>query len=468
METKERKQTASLLSIAQRVVNELGNCVFDGQDFYWCKAGNWKNITIDVNNAIAAASHGRDVDKIAKMVRNKYALPQSMNPYFEWRTYNDSWIGSGWEPFVVKQEEVVFTDGVLNLITNERRNCAEIWGPVINLSMADLPDLTDGKPHPTKFTELIKSINQGLPNEEWRICFQDVFSFLLRPHTHFRHAIYMVGPAGCRKSTIASALVLAPAGARGVSRVSERRLGYDERFASNQLVGKFANLCDDMCGDIRYRDWLKSYTGNGVFQAEYKFVNPQNYPATAKLISTCNLMPTLDDSTDAVTSRVLLFEFTKVGTDADPTLVSNSPHLSDAYWSDKDVRLHIVAWLLEGARRVVVAGNTFKKPQAMIDAMVEHMVDSDPVKAWMNSHLQATGRTVDFIPTSDLLLMLNDAGCHCNARELANYMYQMKAKSERRKIDGVDVRGYSCITLRAPDKATTSGASQLEDVPEVK
>lgn len=459
----------SPLMIARAVVEELGNCVFQDEKFWWYGPRRiWTDETVNVKNTTALACNGRDVDKVLKIIATKYSLPSAPTPYFQWVETDDSWKGSGWEPLFVSADEIVFSTGTLNLRTNVRKPVAGLWGPVINLDLEELPDLGDGTLWPEKFKTLIDSVRKGLLDEEMVVCFQDCFSFLLRPHVHFRHALYLTGPAGSRKSTIATAFALAPCGSSGVSRVSERRLGYDERFASSALVGKVANLSDDMAGDQRYRDWFKSYTGNGIFQAEFKYTNPQNYPVTAKLISTCNQMPLMSDSSDALASRILMFDFKKLDHGAEPELVSNSPHLSDSYWSDKDVRLHIVAWLLQGARRVVEAGETFRKPVSMVESIKEYIESSDPVRTWLESRLLVTGAVVDFISSESMLSHLNDAGCVCTPKELATHVERMGGKTDRRTIAGNKVRGFSGVKVRDSVDPTLAGPAEKEHVVQYK
>lgn len=460
----DKKQKASLLSIAQAVVNTVGHCVFHEDKFWWYSEKTWRDETVNVRNAVVVACNGRDVDKVLTLVQYKFALPASVDtPYYKWVDAGAGWSQSGWEALAIKDEEVIFSNGVLNLLTGERRtSTGEIWGPVINLNMEDLPDLGSGGVWPAKFTALLETIKTGLEaDEETMVCFQDCFSFLLRPHVHFRHAMYITGPAGSRKSTVATALALAPCGSGGVSRVSERRLGYDDRFASSGLVGKIANLSDDTPGDQRYRDWFKSYTGNGIFQAEYKFVNPRNYMATAKLISTCNQLPQMTDSSDALASRLLIFDFVKQGDSAEPELVSNGPWLSGAYWSDPSVRLHIVAWLLAGARRVVAAGETFRKSKRMIASITEYIENSDPIRTWVEAHLQATGKAEDFIPTETLYRLMDTVGSLCTPKELACYIERLGGKLERRQKDGMRLRGFSGVVVKSGQQESASGHPQV-------
>lgn len=454
-EAKVTKQKESLLKHARTVFQELGHCVYHGGEF-WKRHETvkvWYSVDRVLKNSIVEATGGHQVDKVLKLMEYKYSLPgyaHTTTPYYKWVGDGSDWPNDGWKPFTARANQLVFGNGLLDLSTGEITKHEGLWGPTISVDVESLPDIRAGNPWPEKFSQLIQTMEDGFADAETLECFQACMSFILRPHVHFRHGIWILGDAGSRKSTIATALCSAPGGAEGIARISERRLGHDERFASSGLVGKFVNFSDDMGGDAKFRDWFKSYTGNPTFQGEFKYSNSRPYSATAKLVSCCNQLPKLFDASDAIASRMLIFQFAKkhVG-GAEPELVSLSPHLDADYWNDDATRAHILAWLVEGARRVAAAGNSIPKPKSMVISIDEHIQATDPVRTWLEDNLEITFEKAHFLKTADILQHLAESGITCDGQSLASYMVRTKLKPTRHQVSkGVFFRGYDGVRFR--------------------
>lgn len=447
-----KKQTTSPLESAQKVYNLLsevpGSLAFLGGRFYRYNHDMklWHNATRTVCTSCASAAGGRQVPQVIDMVKERCRAPEAdegFSPFFRWDSWGDGWNQAGWEAYEVGQDEIVFVDGILNVRTGVFKDMNQpIFGPVITIPYRSLPNIRSGQPWPDKFKTLVDTIEKALPDSHG--FFKQVFSFVIRPHIHFRHGLYLIGAAGSRKSTVATALLNAPCGGAGVSQVSEKRLGNaNDRFASSGLINKIANLSDDMSGGPSFIDFFKSYTGSSTFGAEHKFEQGKRYYATAKLVSCCNSLPPIFDATDAIASRLIVFEFQKVHDgDAEPEVVSLSEHLSVNYW--QDVRGHIVAWLIEGLKEVLEAG-TLRKPESMVVGIKEHMEELDPTRRWLNENV-IVDQPESFVPTAALLGGLATIGATIGPRALAEMLRRKGATPWREGTE--QARGWRGISLK--------------------
>lgn len=445
-----KKETTSPLESAWKVYNLLsevpGSLAYLGGRFYRYNHDmkTWYNATSTVSTSCAGAANGRQVPAVYDMLKARCQLPEAdegFSPFYQWQSWGEGWNTAGWASYEVGHDEIVFVDGVLNVRTGKFRDTNQpIFGPVITIPYRSLPDIRSGALWPEKFKALVDTIEKALPDSHG--FFKQVFSFVLRPHVHFRHGIYLVGAAGSRKSTVATALLTAPCGGNGISQISEKRLGNPgDRFASSGLVNKIANLSDDMIGGASFLDFFKSYTGSSTFGAEHKFEAGRRYYATAKLVSCCNSLPPIFDSTDAVASRLIVFEFKKVHDgDAEPEVVSLSEHLSVTYW--QDVRGYAVAWMIEGLKEVLEAG-TLRKPESMVTGIKEHLDELDPVRAWLSTHILP--RPKGFVSTKAVLEGLATIGATVGSRALADMMRRAGAVPHR----AGDVRGWLGVELPA-------------------
>ena len=101
-------------------------------------------------------------------------------------------------------------------------------------------------------------------------------------------------------------------GSKNVSGESLERL-LTERFAPANLYQKIVNVDADLSGDIlsRHTGKLKKLTGNDEFPAEFKYKTPFKFRNYAKLIFSCNTIPEITDTTDAMFRRLIIINFTK-------------------------------------------------------------------------------------------------------------------------------------------------------------
>jgi len=328
-------------------------------------------------------------NSVMKIVATKMRLPDlelcSTHSTY-WERLEDAW-----RPFPVSENQVVFSNGILDLLTMEFEPTEHriIFGPRISIPFN--PDRTFSE----SCSEFESLVEAALPEKEERDYLQAVCGLILQPHSVLRGQIVFHGVPHSGKTTLATAIATAPAGVRGQSAVSEERLIAD-KWASTMLVNKFANVSNDSEFTPKWEAFMKQYT-SGSFTCEAKFARPSTVPTTAKLISTCNEMQNMKDVSGAAEMRYRIFRFNN------PIAESNNPNqakmMTAGYWATPEKRAGIVAWMLEGLARVIESG--LIEPVSMKLAKRGVMCESNPVLEFIVENIEKAEGS--FLESSNLL-----------------------------------------------------------------
>jgi putative DNA primase/helicase len=124
-------------------------------------------------------------------------------------------------------------------------------------------------------------------------------------------AIICVGEGGNGKTTFVLFL-RRWLGERNVASTPVQEFG-TVRFATATLLGKLANLVDDLPPTAWFSTGLfKQLTGGSPVQVEFKFKNPFDAILYAKQLYTANRLPMVSEDTRAFWERVLLISFPNV------------------------------------------------------------------------------------------------------------------------------------------------------------
>jgi hypothetical protein len=389
------------------------------------------------------------------------AVPQATaykaTPYFFWRTLSSEdydedtrFVNSHWEPVNMAPSCIVFTDGVLDLSTDTFKQWGEIghclYGPKVMLPYATVHTA----PSTPKFEEFLGTLKLVLPDIEARRYFQKMMGSILRPHVNIKKALFIQGPAGSRKSTVATAILCAPAGVGGFS-IEEIDTLANKAFRQSNLIGRWANLSDDPDGRAdKWVGWFKRYTGSSIMTGEFKYHQSRNYPITAKLVVCCNAIPKMGDSSDAVWSRLCVFRFDRTGEMesqfSDDT--ADNTKLNAEYWCDVDTRAAMCRWLLEGVRDGLLNGMT--APAVVKQWNSVACGEADPVRAFLLDEY-TKGEKSDFVPYSEIRATLESAGHVISSVHVAHYLRTLfNCETDRKSCKDRDgaamtVRGYSGI-----------------------
>lgn len=422
---------------AKKVVEEWGKpLAYAAGKVFECTDVGWVDVTTSVLDRCNRVMGRNSENGAYRVLCNIVALPQDGAIYH--RLVDRRWI-----PLRLGLNELLFSDYKLDLLTGETEKIVEpIFGPRI---MAPYAIDGDEPPRCPEFEEMVAT---ALPNPEVRRHFQEIMGLILQPHAHIRHQIVLWGAPGSRKSSIATAIACAMAGHDGSAWTWEADLARD-KWSSIALYGKFCNVSDDSPPSKAWGSWLKRYS-SGIYTVEAKYHRPEAVPVTAKLISTCNEMQQMADASGAAADRLLPFRF-----DAAPprsNIVDRDKWLQKDYWSDPTNRAGVLTWLLEGLERLRGRG-TYMEPEAWLISRRAAVAESDPTADTLTENLVAATKD-DFVTASAVRALVPDLPSGRRGDMLlSRYIGRLfpGARKTRRKIGGVDVRGWEAMALANSD-----------------
>ena len=351
----------------------------------------WSVASSELLNLCNKIRGGETSRTVFKILTSRFTTPDIENSQ-ETATYWKRESGE-WRPFYVDTNQVVFSDGVLDLATNtfQKTDKQVIFGPRITVPYTGMEERCE------EFEEMLE---YALPDETVRKYLQKLCSLILQPHTILRGQIVFWGIPHSGKTTLATAIGCAPAGLVGASFLTEERI-VTGKFASTVLANKFANISNDSEFTKRWESWMKSYT-SGTVTVEPKFHKLTSLPATAKMISTCNQMQKMSDDSGASEQRYRVFEFCKAIAETGDT--GQSTKMKPEYWTKPDRRAGIIGWMLRGLRMALAEG--IKEPESMTASKKSAISESNPLYEWIFNNLK---RDVEgFISTNDILERIPD------------------------------------------------------------
>jgi hypothetical protein len=403
----------------------------------------WSNISSQIR-AQLNATMARHAPGAYRCILDQICLPQpedAIEPmiYLQRAASSTNWTPK-WSPARIFSHEILFSDVVYDCITgNTRPLPGVIWGPRVDLPVCAEEELLLS-PEYLQAQELFQhTLEFALPDEDNRRHFQEVMSTILQPHYHIRHQITLWGVPHSAKTTLANAVAVAPAGLKGASFVQEQHLVRD-KWATIMLQCKFANISNDSARTSKWTPFFKAYT-SGAMVIESKGFAPYTVIPTAKLLSTCNEMQDLADSSGATHQRLLAFRFDH----ARPRSKSSATNeiMLPSFWAANHRRQAVVSWLLGGAERFHKRGY-FQAPESNERQVKEAMRDADPLIALLSDLLEVDKGA--FLPTATILQHLP---AHVSPNRLNDYLRHLfpLAVKDRVKVDQLRQHGYRNIRL---------------------
>jgi putative DNA primase/helicase len=207
--------------------------------------------------------------------------------------------------------------------------------------------------------------------------------------TKFKKSLILTGEGNNGKSTLINLLFTRPIGRKYIGNESLQDLG-ENRFSVANLFGKVANIYADLESNaVRKTGIFKHLTGGDRVRGERKGEDAFYFDNRARLIFSCNNLPTVRDYNEAFFDRLLIVpcpnEFT--GEDDDPDIEDRlDTEEVRSYWFKKAV---------EGARRLYDQGE-FSIPDTVKNKVSEYRKKADTVTAFISEALEVTGNPDDY------------------------------------------------------------------------
>ena len=299
----------------------------------------------------------------------------------------------------------------------------------------------------------LKFLTEVAPGDE--NSFQELFGYFLVQSYPIQKCFILQGSGANGKSTLLRVME-AFLGKENCSSVGLYDL-VTKTFSKAELHGKLANIAPDIGSDeLRKTGIFKALTGGDTITAERKNQHPFQFQNYAKMIFSCNLLPTSPDNSDAFFRRFMIFQFKQIFDESNQKTKPQTQLLAEL--TTETELSGILNWALEGYGRLMKNGK-FTAGKSMKDTKLLYMEMSDPVTAFINYNIEED--PVSFTPKSDILLsygeFCTDHG-HTSLAEnkffgvLKKRMYEkgIEFQEGQKTIDKVRVKVISGVTLVSP------------------
>lgn len=289
---------------------------------------------------------------------------------------------------------------------------------------------------------------------------QEFMGYLLIPSTRFQAMLWLYG-VGANGKSVVNEVVNMLLGTENTSSIPLDRLS--KRFQSAELVGKLANVVDEVGADGALRDdILKQAVAGNMIQGERKGKDPFKYRPYARFVVAMNHFPRVKDTSHGFFRRIQLLTFNR----------KFAPEEQDRDLVPK-LRLElpgIFCWALEGLQRLWTTG-TFTAVPSSVAALAQYQEECNPVALFVRdlvvpaSHLSVVGDS----PNKAAKTLIHDVYrtyvAYCRAkgfaplsdarfgREMSNLDYKAMKSSGKR---------YYALTLRNPETVGIYGMGQLD------
>lgn len=378
---------------------------------------------------------GKLPDKANQMRKIRFSLPLGSAlfegvHYFEW-DYNESYWAGQWKPAYITRSTLVFEDCLIDLgkgtLTQRDQMRRPIWGPILTLRYQ--PDAT----HPDWEEVLDKFLRHDMDLHDY---VQEAASLLLLPHHFAKSFLLFVGPSNTGKSTLMSALAVAPGGLPGQTSL-DPVVAAGNRFESFALLNRFAAVCEELeTLTPRAKAWLKSYTG-GRFSWEVKYGTRGSSSPTAKMLAASNALPDFVEDGKAVHNRMVVIPMMK-----EVEGLQNSDFCTSMFWAKPERRAAVVAWMLPGLVRLINRGFRLVPPKNAEQVKEEIRIRTHPVYRWFEETLIVTEADDDRITTVDIMERLKHSGIRdIGVRRLTDLLMTWNPRIKQTKKAKVDRSG---------------------------
>jgi len=276
--------------------------------------------------------HGKEIvkEKCLSHLQEFYSTHRAKETigYIQARTYTN--------PQEVDPEWLNFGNGLLNPTTMEFKDHTPE-----HFSTTRLPVIYDPEATCEKWLTLL---NEKVDKKTVSVL-QEFFGYCFIPRQPFEKALLLYGPKRTFKSTALSILehIL---GKDNLTAYSVQELSPKEnKYTVGYLYGKLANIMPDLDSQaLKETGGFMTYVGGDLKTAEKKHGHHFSFYPTAKLIFSCNNIPTSTNKTTAFYRRWIILEF-KTQTPEDKVDSKIKEQL-------KEEASGILNWVLEGLQRL--------------------------------------------------------------------------------------------------------------------
>lgn len=275
-----------------------------------------------------------------------------------------------------------------------------------------------------RWNEYLEYVMEG--DHERIALLQEWCGYMLTSSNYMQKFLALMGDGGNGKSVF-MAVIVALLGQDNCGHVPLEN--FSGRFDLGTLVGKAANICNDV-GEIDSlaEGILKQFTGGDPMQYDRKNLAPIVCRPTAKLIMSFNKPPKIKDRTKGIWRRMLLVPFNR---SVPPEKIVR--HMDQAeYWVDSGEISGILNWAIVGLQRLRDQGD-FTRSFVSEAAIEDYKRENNPVLDFFEDYVDVLeGQRIRIAHMYEIYRHWCDK-VNCRSMSLRNFGVEVKRKFGDRK-----------------------------------
>ena len=316
----------------------------------------------------------------------KIVSDQDLNSLVLNSLYEDMLWGYRTKKFVADKVQCLISIIPDLVLTNDGGNIFNVKNGLLNLTTLEL------SPHMPDFVSLIQSSVHYDPSAQapmWKQCLeswmegdesvektellQQFSGYLLSSSMEYAKALFLVGDGGNGKSTFADTIAMV-LGDQATSRIDLEDLY--STFGLKGLIGKRLNIIEEVSGNYYQSHKLKKLISGEEVTINMKFKDQFKFRPEAKFLFAVNVMPRVDDSSNATERRIAVVQFNNN--------YRNNPNTSLRF--DNGILAQelsgILNWMLDGLKNLRIQGKFSTTIEQQI-ALKEYREENSSVEGFV-------------------------------------------------------------------------------------
>lgn len=273
----------------------------------------------------------------------------------------------------LEKDEIAFEDGIIKLVEKTEKNKEGYIRKDHDWEYYLDSVIPHRYKHWEKCPTWLKCLDQWFESEDKKLALQEFFGYVLCSHVKFKKALLLLGESNAGKS-VPCDILKEIIGSYYTCSINLDLM--DDPNALADIKGKKLNLITELSADSNIADggFKKLVSGESI-QINKKFIARHTIEPIAKHVIATNNLPRIRDESLGVYNRLLIIRFNRV-----VPKEQQDPELLDKL---KKEILGIVAWSVEGLRRLILNKGQFTEIEESKNILLEYRMSQNPLLSFV-------------------------------------------------------------------------------------
>lgn len=235
--------------------------------------------------------------------------------------------------------------------------------------------------NPGTYNEYVDKFLNTISNDdkEIRKLLEELIGYCLLNDCRFQKAFILVGQGANGKSVFLK-MLLSFLGVDNVSTITLEEL--NSRFKTAELVGKLANLGDDISSEfLPDSSIFKKMVSGEKITVERKHDHPFQFSNTAKLVFSANALPPVSDKSYGLHRRLIIIPFLRTFKPGDKDY---DPNILNRLTTD-EAKMYLFDLAVQGIHRVL-KNNSFTNCKKVDELVEEYIYENNNCIQWIETN----------------------------------------------------------------------------------